>query len=183
MTIHQRFLSADEVKAQIARLLTDCPELREDDEGLVLSLESETEATELCTRLVKAIKETEAHSSSVAALISEYRGRQEMLDLRVEKLKTMLTSIIKATGQTKIQLAIGTPFITPTKHVEVTDYDLVPEYYQRPLTWKPDPHMNPNKQLTWEPDKKLIGASLKAGQLVSGCKMSEPTDSLTIRMK
>ena len=48
--IPQRFLNADAVKAQIQKLLADCPELHEDDEALVMSLHSETDALRITPR-------------------------------------------------------------------------------------------------------------------------------------
>ena len=169
MTISQRFLSADEVKAQVQRLLADCPELREDDEALVLSLESETDAAEFCTRLVRKIGETKAYSDGTARYISELRGRQEMLDLRIERLREVLLTVMQSAGLKKLPLTIATLSATPHRHVVFTDRDLIPEAYRR--------------QPPWEPKKKEISDALKAGDVVPGCELSNPEPSLTIRMK
>jgi len=169
MTIHQRFLSADEVKAQIQKLLADCPELREDDEGLVLSLESETEAAELMTRLVKKIGETRAYSDGTAKYISDLRARQETLDLRIERLREVLISIMSAAGMTKLPLPIATLSISHKKHVLIMEPALVPDQY---LRHRPA-----------EPSKIDIAAAIKAGMVVPGCEMSNPEPSLTIRVK
>lgn len=168
MTIHQRFLSADEVKAQIARLLTECPELHEDDEALVMSLNSETEATELCTRLVKKIGETKAHSDGTAKYISDLRARQEMLDRREAGLRSILLTIMQAAGISKLPLPIATLSAPPSQHLVVLEPEQIPDIYRR---WK------------WEPMKVEIKAALKAGTAVPGCVLSNPEPHLTIRMK
>jgi len=167
--IPQRFLSADEVKAQIQRLLADWPELREDDEALALSLESETDAIEFCTRLVRKIGETKAYSEGTANYIAELRARQETLDLRIERLRGILMSVMQTAGMAKLPLPIASLSVSYRQHVVIADRDLIPEYYRR--------------EPPWEPNKILIGASLKAGDVVPGCEMSNPEPSLTIRVK
>lgn len=163
------FIHADMVKSQVQRLLVDCPELRDDDEALVLSLESETDATELCTRLVRKIKENEAHSNGVAAYIAELRQRQEMFERRDIGLRAILLQIMEAAGVAKLPLAIATLSATPSQHVVVVEPAAVPAEYRR--------------QPPWEPMKKEIKSALKAGMEVSGCVLSNPEPHITIRMK
>jgi Siphovirus Gp157 len=167
--IPKRFLAADEVKAQIQRLLADCPDLREDDEALVLSLESETDATEFCTRLVRKIKENEAYSNGVAAYIAELRGRQEMFDRRDIGLRAILLKVMEAAGLKKLPLPIATLSATTSQHVNVIELLDIPSEY---LRYKPP-----------EPNKTEIKAALKAGKAVPGCVLSNPEPHLTIRIK
>jgi hypothetical protein len=169
MNISQRFLSADEVKAQIARLLTDCPELREDDEGLILSLESETDATELCTRLVRKIKENEAYSNGTAAYIAELKGRIEMFDRRDIAMRALLLTIMQTAGLSKLPLSIGTISASPSRHLVIVDREQIPGRFRR----YPE----------WEPMKNDIKAALKAGEAVPGVTLSNPEPHITIRLK
>jgi Gp157 protein len=168
MTVQQRALTADEVKAQIAKLLTDCPELREDDEALVLSLESETEATELCTRLVRKIGENKSHSVGTEAYIKELKGRLEMLDRRDIGLRAILLAVMQAAGITKLPLPIATVSSSATRHVLIVELEQIPESYRR---WK------------WEPNKIEIKAALNAGAAVPGAVLSNPEPHITIRIK
>lgn len=163
----QPFLTADAVKAQIQRLLADCPELREDDEALVLSLESETDATELCARLVRKIKENEAHRNGVTGYIAELRGRQEMFDRRDIGLRAILLSIMDAAGAKSLPLPIATVIRGQSRHVTVVEPEKIPGRYRR--------------YPQWEPMKKEIAAALKAGDAVPGCVLSNPEPHITIR--
>lgn len=169
MTIPARFLTGDAVKAQVQRLLVDCPELREDDEALVISLESETDAIELCTKLVKKIGETEAHSAGVTGYINDLRSRIQTLDLRAERLRVLLLQIMEAAGVKSLPLPIATLSVRYPEKVQVIEPDIIPEYYRR--------------QPPWEPNKLLIKAALKSGASVPGCALSNSEPSLTIRVK
>ena len=162
-------LRADLVKAQIQVLLANHPELAEDSEALALSLESETDAAALCERLVRAIKETEARSSGIAAYMSDLRERQETLDLRADKMRAVLLQIMETAGLRSLPLSIATLSVRNSEHVIITDRDEVPKGFRR--------------EPPWEPMKQLIKAALKAGQHVPGCTLSNPDPSLTIRIK
>ena len=162
-------LRADEVKAQVQSLLAKHPELREDDEALVLSLESETDAMTLCERLVRKIKETEAHREGCAGYIRELKGRQDLLDLRADNIRALLVTIMSAAGVTKLPLPIATLSLKHTAHVNIVEPDLLPQQFRR--------------QPPWEPHKMLIGAALRAGQFVPGATLSNPDPSLSIRIK
>jgi hypothetical protein len=162
-------LRTDVIKAQVAGLLTAYPELREDDEALVLSLESETDAFALCENLVRACKESEARSNAVAAYISELRGRQDALDRRADSLRAALLTIMETAGLKSLPLTAATLSVRYSAHVNVVDRDLVPEQFRR--------------QPPWEPMKQLISAALKSGQDVPGCTLSNSEPSLTIRVK
>ena len=162
-------LRTDEVKAQIQSMLANYPELREDDEDLVLSLESETDATALCSHLANAAKQVEAHSAALASYISELRVRQDLLDLRSDKLRAALLSIMETAGLTKLPLATATLSVRYNSHVDVIDRELIPEMYRT--------------QPKWEPLKNLIKETIKGGGSVPGCELSNAEPSLTIRVK
>jgi hypothetical protein len=162
-------IRADEVKAHIQALLALHPELREDDEALVLSLESETDAMALCEQLVRKIKETEAHRDGCAGYIRELKCRQELLDVRAEEMRALLVTIMAAAGVTKLPLSIATLSLRHIAHVTIIESELIPQQFRR---FPP-----------WEPMKNLIGAELKAGRHVPGAALSNPEPSLSIRVK
>lgn len=162
-------LNADIVKAQIARLLVDCPDLREDDEALVLSLESETDALKLCNRLARNIRKVQHDNEAVAAYIKELHWRQEKLDRRIIAYKHTLIQIMEAAGIKSLPLAIGTLSLRPNRHVIITDREAIPQIYRR--------------FQDWEPEKKVIAAELRSGNHVPGAVLSNPEPSLSLRMK
>ena len=162
-------LNADAVKAQIAGLLTAHPELREDNETLVLSLESETDATALCEKLVHKIKVTEALSNGISGYITDLKGRMEDLDRRAGKLRGLLAEIMQNAGVRSLPLAPATLVLQSHRHVIVTDRDKIQEEFRR--------------QPPWEQHKNLIKAKLQSGSLVPGCVLSNPEPSLAIRTR
>ena len=162
-------LNTDAVKAQIAGLLTAHPELREDNEALVLSLESETGATTLCEVLVHKIRVTEALSNGIGGYIADLKNRQEDLERRADKLRGLLTEIMQNAGVRSLSLAPATLILQSHRHVIVTDRDKIPEEFRR--------------QPPWEPHKNLIKARLQVGGLVPGCVLSNPEPSLAIRTR
>jgi Siphovirus Gp157 len=159
----------DIIKFQIASLLHAHPQLREDEEAPVLSLESETDATSVCAQLVKRVKEIEAHSEGVATYIRELKCRQDLLDLRAENLRTALLKIMETAGLKTLPLPIATLSVRYIPHVDIVERDLVPEQYRR--------------HPPWEPKKAEIKERLKAGEHVSGCALSSSEPSLTIRTR
>jgi Siphovirus Gp157 len=163
------YLGATFIKAQIADLVRKHPELLEDDEGLALSLESETNATELCTRLVNKIKLLEAQQDGIAGYMKELKSRAEILEMRSEAMRALLLSLLETAGLKKLSLSIATVSQMMTRHVVVVDRDMVPEAFRR--------------QPPWEPRLADIGAELRRGETVPGCTLSNPQPSLTIRMK
>ncbi len=165
-------LTANEVKAQIQRLLADCPELREDDEALVLSLESETDATELCDLLLENIQLLDAWEAALKSRIDRLKNRIDYLKFRQTRLEQTIISILQAAERKSLPLPHGTPVIRYNQHVVVIEKELVPPEFRRQ---PPLPE--------WEVDKKLVGAALKAHQPVPGCALSNLEPSLSIRVK
>jgi len=165
-----RHISPDVVKAQVQRLLYDNPELKNDDEALVMSLESETDAFTLAEILVTKIGEKKAASSGLAAYISELRGRHDDMDRQIESMRTALFKIMEAAELKTLPLSISTVAIRPgPAKVIVTDMDRLPEVCIR----QPPP----------EPNKNLIKEMLKNGDQVPGAFLSNGEDVLSIRVR
>ena len=162
-------INPDVIRAEIAALLHAYPELRQDEEALLLSLESETSAIEQCESFVKRIKELEAHANSCVDYVKELKARQDLLELRAERMRAALIRILETAGIKSLPLSIATLSVRYVPHVNIVERDLVPEQYRR--------------YPQWEPQKQLIGTALKAGQHVPGCTLSNPSPTLTIRTK
>lgn len=165
-----KHINPEVVKAQIASLLAAYPELKDDEESLILSLESETDTTALLEQLVRNISETKAMVNGLEGYISDLRGRVDMLDRRVEAwhsliLKIMQTADIKNASLTSatVIVKLGQP------KVIVTEHDRIPFEFRRVPPW--------------QPDKDAIARSLKANITVDGCVLSNAEPTLTIRTK
>jgi len=165
-----RYINPDVVKAQVQRLLYDNPELKNDDEALVMSLESETDAFTLAEILVTKIGEKNALSAGLAAYISELRGRQDDMDRQIESMRTVLFKVMESAELRTLPLSMSTVSIKKgTSKVIVTDMAKLPESCRR--------------QPPQEPNKVAIKEMIDGGQTVPGAFLSNGEDVLSIRVR
>jgi hypothetical protein len=151
-------INPEVVKAQIASLLVEFPELAEDEEALALSLDSETEAVELLSDLVVRIGNAKAMGTGLAAYISELRDRADTIDRRIEAQRALAQKIMETADLKKA----GTP------RVVVTDEAALPKDCVRMKT---------------EPDKITIKRKLDQGATVTGAVLSNAGPVLQIRVR
>lgn len=157
------------VKAQVQSLLATCPELADDEEGLILSLESETDAVQLLTQIVERISITKAMAAGVGDFIKDMAQRQDRLEHRVDGFRKLAFQIMQAAGIPKLPLDIATLSIRHGRpKVIITDDKALPEECQRVI---------------WEANKVKIKELLDAGQVVPGAVLSNAEEYLEIRTK
>lgn len=167
--IDGKLIHPEVVKMQVAVLLHQFPELAEDQEALLLSLDSETDAIALMTHLVKRIQETKAQASALDAYVSDLRGRGDMLDRRVEGMRALATKIMETAGLLKLDLTVASVCIRPgTKRVIITDEHAVPDSLCR---------------FKREPDKIKLKEELESGTAIDGAYLSNGEPALAIRVK
>lgn len=163
-------INPEAVKAQIAHLLTQHPDLQEDMDALAMSLESETDAVSLLNQLLARMQQIKATASGVANWLSDLRSRLDMLDRREEGLRKIIFRIMQTAGLARLELPLADIGMTmgPRK-VIITDQAALPKECLR----YPPP----------EPDKKVIRARLKEGIAVSGAFLSNGEQVLRITVK
>lgn len=159
-------INPEVVKAQIASLLALNPDLREDSEALLMSLESETDTIELLTSIVKRIGETEAYMAGTREYIATLRAKIDDMDRWVEGWRRMIFKLMEITGEKSIPLPIGRRLVIQRgqRKVVVVDADSIPHEY-----------------LKWEPKLSAIKEALKQGTDVPGTTLSNAEPILTIR--
>jgi len=166
---HPIRINADTVKAQIAHLRQSVPSLAEDEEGWLLSLESETDALRVCEELTEKIGEMEGFEEMISRRIFNLKERKEYLEFRTKKLRETLIGLMETAGVKTLPLSIGTLSVRYYDKVVITAPHLLPPQFVR----NPPP----------EPLKNIIKEVLKSGQPVPGAELSSPEPGLSIRTK
>lgn len=162
-----KHINPDVVKAQIANLLTQHPDLQEDMDALAMSLESETDAVSLLNQLLARLQQTKATAAGLANWLSDLRSRLDMLERREEGLRRIMFKLMEASGLPRQELVLGTiSMAMGPRKVIVADETVLPKECLR----YPPP----------EPDKIKIMEWLKQGFTVNGAFLSNGEQVLRI---
>ena len=158
------------VRQQIENLKVSHPELIEDDEAWLTSLESETRFEELVTQLVRRIDDSKALAEGTAGRLTELQERKARMLHRMESLRNLLFKLMESAELAKLELPEATISVrkgTPQ------------------LIGEADPASLPDElcKISRTPDRTAIKEALKTGQTVPGFQLSNATPSLSIRIK
>jgi hypothetical protein len=158
------------VRQQIENLKVSHPELIEDDEAWLASLESETKFEELVTQLVRRIDDSKALAEGTAGRLTELQERKARLLHRMESLRNLLFKLMESAELAKLELPEAT----------ITIRKGSPQ-----LIGEADPVSLPGDlcKISRSPDRTAIKEALKNGQTVPGFSLSNSTPSLSIRIK
>lgn len=163
-------INPEAVKAQIAGLLTQHPELKEDEEALALSLDSETDAVTLLNQIVARLQQTKATANGLSNWLSDLRSRLDMLDRREEALKKLMFKIMETAAIARLELPLANlSMAMGPRKVIVTDADKLPKECLR----YPPP----------EPNKVAIKKWIDDGFTVNGAFLSNGEEYLRIKVK
>jgi hypothetical protein len=158
------------VRQQIENLKVSHPELTEDDEAWLASLESETKFEELVTQLVRRIDDSKALAEGTAGRLTELQERKARMLHRMESLRNLLFKLMESAELAKLELPEATISVrkgTPQ------------------LIGEADPASLPDElcKISRSPDRTAIKDALKTGKEVPGFSLSNATPSLSIRIK
>jgi len=158
------------VRQQIENLKIIHPELLEDEEAWLVSLESETNIDFLLTSLVRKIDDTKALVIGTKDRFEELKQRKERFEHRVEVLRAVLFVIMEAAELTKKELPEATLSIRKGQP-QVIGYA--------------EPEMLPDSlcKISRDVDRTKIKDALKEGKTVPGYQLSNSPPSLSIRIK
>lgn len=156
------------VRQQIENLKVSHPEILEDDETWLLSLESETKVEELLTQIVRQIEDTKALVVGTKDRFEELKARKDRFENRVEALRSLAFKLMEAAELPKLELPEATLSIrSVAPSIVITDEENLPDIackFER------------------KPDKTKI-KELMASGLVAGATMSNGGKSLSIRVR
>ena len=160
--------SVADYKTLKAKLMDTMPDLAEDPECLIDTLEGITDAQDQIAALVRTAEEDEALADGLKIYIERMRNRYSWLIDRAQKKKHVALNHMLDLGVSKIttpDMTISRRFVSPK--VLVTDADAVPDEWCRIIR---------------EPDKTLIKKALKAGGAVPGCTLGNGYETLTVKI-
>ena len=163
-------LDPNAIRLQVENLKLIHPELLEDDEAWLATLESETDFNEILTTIVRRIEDTRALISGTGERLQELVARKTRFEHRVETLRNLTFKIMQAADLAKCELPEATLSLRASTQQLIGDNDaeaLLPQFRRVVVT----------------PDKAAIKEALKAGQTVPGFSLSNSPPSLTIRIK
>ena len=158
------------VRLQIDNLKLLHPEIVEDEEAWVATLESETSFEELLTNVVRRIEDTKALVIGTKDRLEELEGRKERFEHRVHSLRELAFKIMQAAELAKVELPEATLSLRAGQQQLIGDAlaETLPESLCK---------------ISRSPDRTKIKEALKAGQTVPGFQLSNSTPSLSIRIK
>jgi hypothetical protein len=161
-------LDPEIVRQQIANLKVLHPELVEDEESWLLSLESETDLNAMLTSIVRRIEDAKALVVGTKDRFEELKARKDRFEHRVETLRNLAFKLMSAADLSKVELPEATLSVLNTPpSVVITDEDNLPDIackFER------------------KPDKAKIKELLASGE-VAGAAMSNGGQTVSIRIK
>jgi len=158
------------VRRQIENLKLVHPELLEDDEAWIATLESETSFDDLLTNIVRRIEDTKAMVIGTKDRFEELKSRKDRFEHRVETLRSLLFKMMEAAELNSRELPEATISIRKGQPQLIGDADpeaLLPEFRKVSVTT----------------DKTAIKDALKAGRTVPGFQLSNSQPTLSIRIR
>lgn len=156
-------LDADRVKAAIAHLVADFPDLAEDDDLRADTIEGETDLDTILTRLFLEWRSDEEMVNGTKSIMADLRERKARLERRVDARKALAMSLLEAADLDKCHLPVATLSIRSGKEsVVVDDVDQLPQGAFT-LVRKPIEVAELKKQIMAEEAGEFPGARLEIG--------------------
>jgi hypothetical protein len=158
------------IQHEIHNLLTQNPELAEDDQLRADMVEGETDAFDFLSMLTRKIGQSRALAESINAYANDIKERGARIERRIEAFRALAFKIMHAADLKKAELPEATLSIRAgTQKVIITDEAALPDFACR---------------FKREPDKTLIKEVLQDGIVpVPGAVLSNAEPALSIRIK
>ena len=158
------------VRQQIENLKIAHPELLEDDEAWLATLESETDFNDLLTSIVRRIEDSKAMAIGTKDRFEELKSRKDRFEHRVYILRDLIFKIMQAAKLAKAELPEA------TLSLRAGTQQLIGDANPKEL---PDEFCKISRDL----NRTAIKEALKTGLTVPGFELSNSPPSLTIRIK
>jgi hypothetical protein len=157
------------VRAQIDALRVAYPQIENEEDQWLLTLESETDVVELLTVAVDRLQDARALINGIGQRISELKVRQDRFDQRCEAMRSLAFKVMTWAEVKKLELAEATLSIRAGQpKVIITDEAALPIDCVR---------------IKREPDKAAIKEHFARGDSVPGAELSNAEPTLAVRIK
>ena len=157
----------EEVRQVVSYLRANCPDLEDDEQAWIDTIEGESSLMEVAAKVVERVTEVESMCEAIGARQAALRERKTRFDNQVEALRGALVILMGEAGVKKLELAEATVSLRDVKPKPViTDEGIIPENL-----WK----------IKKSPDLTAIKKAWDEGQEVPGTAMDNGRSSVTIR--
>lgn len=157
------------LRAHIEALRHSHPQIANEEDQWLLTLESETELPEFLARVVARMQDTDAKIDGIGNLIAALKARCDRFEQRSDAMRALAFKVLVQAGVKKLELVAATLSIRAgVPRVIITDETRLPENMIR---------------IKREPDKHLIASYLKSGHPVDGAELSNSEPQLAVRIK
>ena len=148
-------------------LINAIPELADDDDCLIDTVDGETSLNEAVGRMARSIMSDQAMDSGLAETIKNLQDKKIALQTRAERKRTALHNLCDDLGRTKIEgLGLTCTVRKNPPSLGHADINKLPHRFIRTKR---------------EPDKIAILAELKTGVCVPGAELSNQSTRLQIK--
>ncbi|MET3924560.1 siphovirus Gp157 family protein [Devosia sp. 2618] len=162
-------LDAAKLESEIRHMLVVFPELADDEELRLDTLEGETDFNRIMSRLVRVRNEKLADAEGLGSYIGDLSERKARQVRGADGVKALMLSLMSVADLPKLVLPEATISVTkPRSSVEVIDVDALPQG---------------TFSIVRQPDKAAIKAQLEAGDDVPGATLKTSEPGLTVRTK
>lgn len=162
-------LDASKLASEIQHMLAVFPEMADDEELRLGTLEGETDFHRIMSRLVRVRNEKLAQAEGLASYIGDLSERKARHVRGAEGVKALMLSLMSVADIQTLPLPEATLSITkPRESVEVTDIDALPQGTFTTIR---------------QADKAAIKAMIAAGDVVPGAALKSSEPGLTVRVK
>ena len=163
------YIQSKELEQHIDLLMREYPELAEDEELRLDTLEGETSLDDVLTLLVEKSLEADSMASACKLRRNSLSDREARLKRQDTFWRSLILRIMQAAELQKLPLPEATLSVTKGRLTVIVD-----DEEELPLNFQ-------NIKVT--ANKNLIMDELKAGRSVEGCTLSNGPPTLTIKTK
>lgn len=162
-------MDAAKLESEIRFMLAAYPDLADDEDLRLDTLEGETDFHRIMSRLVRVRNEKIADADGLAVYIGDLAERKARQLRAADGVKVLMLSLMSAADVTKLVLPEATISVTkPRSSVEILDVESLPQG---------------TFAIVRQPDKTAIKAMLDAGEDVPGAALKTSEPGLTVRTK
>lgn len=159
----------ESVRRERLRLIEAYPELAFDKDALEDTLEGITDVGTVVERFMLIKEQAEADAEAMLNRIGKMRVRMEKLDEKAKKARSAAQAVMEDCGVRSVTAPSGTYFLSPSPpSVVITDEKAIPGRFFR-------------VQETLTLNKNLIRDTIKAGETVPGCALSNAPMTIKVR--
>jgi len=163
------FLDAAFVKAEIGKLLAEYPELEEDDELRIDTIEGETDALRIIQRALDEQREAETMVGAIKAREIDIAARCGRYERKSDAMRQLIKAVMRAAKLDKISLTEASLSLTkPRQTVGIEDLDALPQGYFKTIR---------------QADKAAIKSAFDQGDQIPGAFIVTGDTGLMIRTK